>query len=256
MMPEAKRRGLGADRWPSHSAGDRLHWRQYRRLLWNEASLARVLSEIELESLCDMKMSGAERRVLVAGGGRTVGGSEHVALTRRIAELHTVFADLLPSRTPDIVANLTERWPFRDDAFDVVLSTWVVEHLPDPTVYFHETFRVLRSPGLYLCAVPFLYPQHGSPQDFVRLTDDALVYLASAAGFREIRVHRVGGTPLVCCVNLLWPVLGMPVLGLSGFALATVADKALMVLGRLAGRRGEVLRSYPMAHVLAGEKRG
>jgi SAM-dependent methyltransferase len=256
MPMAATGKDLEADRRSPSFAGDRFPWRQYRRLLWNEATLSRVLSEIELESLCDMKMSGVERRVLVAGGGRTVGGSDRVALTRRLAELPTVFADVLPSRTPDIVANLTEPWPFRDDAFDVVLSTWVVEHLPDPTTYFHETFRVLRSPGLYLCAVPFLYRQHGSPQDFVRFTDDALVHLASVAGFRHILVHRVGGTPLVCCVNLLWPILGLPGLGLSAFAVATVADKALVVISRLAGRRGEVLQSYPMAHVLAAEKRG
>jgi SAM-dependent methyltransferase len=201
-------------------------------------------------------MSGCERRILVAGGGHTAGGSEHVALTRRMAELPTVFADVLPSRTPDIVADLTERWPFQDDVFDIVLSTWVVEHLPDPAMYFRETFRVLRRPGLYLCAVPFLYRQHGSPQDFVRLTDDGLRYLASTAGFNDVRVHRVGGTPLMCCVSLLWPILGLPVFGLSAFALATAADKGLVLLSRLAGRRGEVLRSYPLGHVLAALKRG
>jgi hypothetical protein len=61
--------------------------------------------------------------------------------------------------------------------------------------------------------------------------------------------------PLVCCVYLLWPILGLPRLELSAFALATVADKALAVISRLAGRRGEVLKSYAMAHVLAAEKR-
>jgi SAM-dependent methyltransferase len=233
-----------------------LPWPQYRRLLWNEATPSRVLAEIEFDNLCATELSGCERRVLVAGGSRAVGGSDHVALGRRMAEIPTVFVDLLPSRIPDVAANLTHRWPFRDNAFDVVVSTWVVEHLPDPAIYFRETYRVLRRPGLFLCAVPFLYRQHGSPQDFVRLTDDGLRYLSSAAGFDDMRVHRVGGGPLMCCVSLLWPILGVPVFGLATLALAAAGDKALTLVSRLAGRRGEVLQSYPVAYVLAAQKQG
>jgi SAM-dependent methyltransferase len=231
-------------------------WQQYRRLLWNEATPSRILAEIELENLCALEMSGSERRILVAGGSRAVGGSDHVALGRRLADIPTVFVDLLPSRAPDVAANLTHGWPFRDNTFDIVVSTWVVEHLPDPAVYFRETFRVLRRPGLFLCTVPFLYRQHGSPQDFVRLTDDGLRYLASSAGFNDMRIHRVGGGPLMCCVSLLWPILGLPVFGLSTLALATAGDKALTLVSRLVGRQGEVLQSYPVAHVLAAQKQG
>jgi SAM-dependent methyltransferase len=223
-------------------------------LLLNKATPSRVLAEIEFENLCATEMSGGER-ILVAGGSRGVGGSEHAALSRRMAET-SVFVDLLPSRIPDVAANLTDCWPFRDNTFDVVVSTWVVEHLPDPAMYFRETFRVLRRPGFFLCAVPFLYRQHGSPQDFVRLTDDGLRYHCSAAGFDEMRVHRVGGGPLMCCVSLLWPILGVPVFGLATLALAAAGDRALTLVSRLAGRRGEVLQSYPLAYVLAAQKRG
>jgi SAM-dependent methyltransferase len=216
--------------------------------------LSRVLSEIELERVCETTMSGAEARLLVAGGGRAAGGSEHVALDRRVTELPTVFVDLRGAREPDVVADLTAGWPFHDAAFDVVMSTWVVEHVSDPVTYFSQAFRVLRSPGVYVCAVPFLYRQHGAPADFFRFTDDALVHLASTAGFDRIEIARIGGTPLTCCVNILWPFLGMPLLGLLAFVSARALDQTALGLARLAGRRREVLRSCPIAHVLVAHK--
>jgi hypothetical protein len=60
----------------------------------------------------------------------------------------------------------------------------------------------------------------------------------------------------MCCVSVLWPIVGLPVFGLSTLALATAADKALKVVSRLAGRPGEILRSYPVAYVLAAHKQG
>jgi hypothetical protein len=60
----------------------------------------------------------------------------------------------------------------------------------------------------------------------------------------------------MCCVSLLWPIVGLPAFGLSTLALATAAGNALKGVSRLAGRPGEIFRSYPVAYVLAAHKQG
>jgi SAM-dependent methyltransferase len=44
--------------------------------------------------------------------------------------------------------------PFSSEAFDLVLSTWVVEHLSQPEGAFYETARVLRPGGRLLILTP------------------------------------------------------------------------------------------------------
>lgn len=47
-----------------------------------------------------------------------------------------------------------EHLPFADGSLDIVLSSDLVEHLPDPDRHFQEVARVLRSGGLYLFKTP------------------------------------------------------------------------------------------------------
>jgi len=47
-----------------------------------------------------------------------------------------------------------EALPFADDTFDIVATSWVLEHLRQPAVAFHEIARVLRPGGAFLCLTP------------------------------------------------------------------------------------------------------
>jgi len=56
---------------------------------------------------------------------------------------------------PLVQANVVRK-PFRDGAFDVVLSAYVAEHFQDgPEQLFREIHRVLKANGLFLVVVPF-----------------------------------------------------------------------------------------------------
>lgn len=44
----------------------------------------------------------------------------------------------------------SDPWPVEEGSVDLVVSSWVVEHLADPALHFSETARVLR-PGGFLC---------------------------------------------------------------------------------------------------------
>jgi len=70
--------------------------------------------------------------------------------------------------------------------FDLVLSTQVLEHCPDPSVYLSEARRVLRPGGRLLLTTHGIFEDHGCPYDFLRWTADGLDRSLRNAGF-EVR---------------------------------------------------------------------
>lgn len=49
---------------------------------------------------------------------------------------------------------LSERLPFADAVFDVVIASWVLEHLPEPATTWCEVARVLRPGGRFFFLTP------------------------------------------------------------------------------------------------------
>jgi len=58
--------------------------------------------------------------------------------------------------------------PFKDNVFDTVICTQVIEHVPRPWLVVHEIYRVLKEGGHLLLSTPFLYPYHLEPRDYFR----------------------------------------------------------------------------------------
>jgi SAM-dependent methyltransferase len=228
-----------------------------RALILNRTTLARALADATLDRLA-LGLSPRHRasRTLVAGGGRARGGAERFVLRPLGPGHRAFFADLTPARGPDVQADLSRRWPFRDGAFDLVVSTWVIEHVPDPRLFVEEAARVLGAGGTFVCAAPFLYRKHGSPEDYHRFTDTALARMASGAGFSRVELHPVGGTPLVCCVNTVWPLIPVPVVGWVLYGLARAFDALLEGLAAMLGRSGGVVASYALAYVCVASRPG
>ncbi len=87
--------------------------------------------------------------MLEAGCGRT---TRLAAYRDRIGELTGVDLDAdggRENRTLDrfVIADLCERLPFDDGAFDLVYANFVIEHLPSPRSAFDEWRRVTKSGG-------------------------------------------------------------------------------------------------------------
>ncbi|NLG17381.1 MAG: class I SAM-dependent methyltransferase [Fibrobacter sp.] len=83
--------------------------------------------------------------------------------------------------------------PFRDKTFDCVISTEVIEHVPDPVVFLSQVSKVLALEGCLLLSAPFFWPLHEEPYDFYRFTIHGLRELLRKQGFTVKEVIKRGG---------------------------------------------------------------
>jgi SAM-dependent methyltransferase len=118
--------------------------------------------------------------------GRTLdygcGGSPYRELLTELRPY--VRADIPPGDGLDLTLDADGLLPREPDAsYDVVLSTQVLEHVPDAPRYLAEAFRLLRPGGALILTTHGLIPEHGCPYDFTRWTADGLARVATSAGF-------------------------------------------------------------------------
>jgi SAM-dependent methyltransferase len=79
--------------------------------------------------------------------------------------------------------------PIEDAAFDVVLCTQVLEHVPEPARVLAELARVLRPGGRIYLSVPLVWELHELPHDYFRYTSRGVEHLLEATGFTADEVR-------------------------------------------------------------------
>ncbi len=106
-----------------------------------------------------------------------------------------VRADVTPGPKVDRLlpaSGLTEE---PDGAYDAILSTQVLEHVPDPGAYLRECWRILRPGGRLLVTTHGMFEEHGCPYDFHRWTATGLECAVKAAGFQVERSTKLTTGP-------------------------------------------------------------
>lgn len=111
-----------------------------------------------------------------------------------------VRADFTPCDGLDFLLPADSSVPEADRSFDMVLSTQVLEHVPDPTHYVAECFRVLKPGGRLVLSTHGLFEDHGCPYDFHRWTADGLRLLLEQAGLKIREAKKLTCGPRALCV--------------------------------------------------------
>jgi SAM-dependent methyltransferase len=88
---------------------------------------------------------------------------------------------------PDILAH-AGRIPLDDGGLDAIMSTQMLEHVPEPWLVIEEFFRVLRPGGRLWLTAPMVWYLHEEPYDYYRYTAHGLRFLLERAGFEQINV--------------------------------------------------------------------
>jgi SAM-dependent methyltransferase len=130
-------------------------------------------------------------------------------------------ADFTTSDGLDFLLPTDSSIPASDSFFDMVLSTQVLEHVPEPANYVAECFRVLKPGGSLVVTTHGLFEEHGCPYDFQRWTADGLRLLLEKAGFQIKEAKKLTCGPRALCffVNQWFWQLQAPRSSLFGLVL-------------------------------------
>lgn len=88
----------------------------------------------------------------------------------------------------NVYANISKGFPFKTESIDTIVSFQVMEHLPEPTIFLQESYRVLRKRGKIILTTPFMWGIHEAPHDYYRYTEHGLRYLLEKTGYRNIYI--------------------------------------------------------------------
>jgi SAM-dependent methyltransferase len=99
---------------------------------------------------------------------------------------------LTSSGKPDLYSEISAL-PFKDNSFDTILCTQVLEHVYDPFCAISEMKRLLRSRGVIIIGTPLIYWIHEAPVDYLRYTKYFYQKVAKKYGFEIIFLKEVGG---------------------------------------------------------------
>jgi SAM-dependent methyltransferase len=145
------------------------------------------LSTVMLENSLSQCAVYVKGRLLDVGCGRRpyektffAGATEYIGV------------DYLSDRSePDVICSALGL-PFGAEVFDTVVSTEVLEHVPEPLLALREMRRVLKPAGRLVLSAPMYWPRHDLPYDFFRYPYDGLLHLVKESGFELIKLFNRG----------------------------------------------------------------
>ena len=83
-----------------------------------------------------------------------------------------------------------KRVTFKDDNFDSIVMFEVFEHVFNPDEFLREVYRVLKSEGVLLMTVSFVWDEHEQPYDFARYTSFGIRDFLKRHGFQIIEQRK------------------------------------------------------------------
>jgi SAM-dependent methyltransferase len=102
-------------------------------------------------------------------------------------------ADLPDNPLAAVALSPDGRVDLPDRAADVVVSSQVLEHVPDPAAYLRECARLLKPGGKLLISTHGTWWYHPHPTDFWRWTGEGLRKILTDAGFTVVELRGLLG---------------------------------------------------------------
>ncbi len=171
---------------PAQYRGERLYPRRGTRSFWVLTQLREQYSQIAEEYLAELPSDGT--RLVDFGAGNS---PYYPLFAPYVSEY--LRCDLPGNPMADCFLEGPDLLPLTEGSANVVLSSQVLEHSVNPTLYLAECARVLAEDGLLLLSTHGVWRYHPDPIDLWRWTSDGLRRIVEQAGFEVLRFRGVLG---------------------------------------------------------------
>ena len=151
---------------------------------------------------------------------------------------------------PDFLIKPNENFPISSNTFDICLMFNLLEHVYDWDKIFVEADRVLKNGGHLLILIPFIYPIHGAPNDYKRVTEQFFKEYLSNRGYHSIFINKFSYGPFSTS-----QLIGFNHIKLNSFLrrLAVILDKIYQILFREQFKR--YVANYPLIYFVSAKLR-
>lgn len=129
-------------------------------------------------------------------------GGKHSPYKKFIRANKYEVLDIMSDHDPDYVTDVHDMKIIKNNTFDSILATELLEHCYNPQKVLDEFYRVLKKKGVVLLSVPFFFPFHPDPHDYYRYTEEGLFYLFRK--FKKVKVIRFGSRAAFFWEMMTW----------------------------------------------------
>lgn len=126
--------------------------------------------------------------VLDIGGGNK---RENICNLKNCPDALFFVGDINP-KPKDLFIDVQDMSIIGDNTFDVVKATELFEHVRKPEKGIKECYRILENNGTFIMTMPFMFPEHGDPEDFQRWTKSKIERVLVNTGFKYYRIIPMG----------------------------------------------------------------
>ncbi len=196
------------------------------REVWRGKSIARTLMN---QAVSELTASGA---ILDLGSKSDEASyNRFLKLTDRTDgtnRTNVTYTDISGDGKNVVRLDLEEPFPLDDSMYDTVTCFNTLEHIYNYQNVVSESYRILKSGGLFIGGTPFLVNFHPDPHDYFRYTDEAIEKIFVEAGFAPERMVMLGFGPMTAGAALIlhvFPGFLRPLMALAAVCVDAVILK-------------------------------
>ena len=138
---------------------------------YNFTSFIRTLKDVKRMTITRSLMNQILEKIDLEGKVIDIGGGNKATYKNLLNYKSYTSVNIDKYIDPDYLINVGDKIPLPDMQFESCLLFNILEHVFDWDQILSESYRVLKNNGCLYIIIPFSYPIHGAPKDYIRATD-------------------------------------------------------------------------------------
>lgn len=161
----------------------------------NFSSLLRTLEDLKKISIQRTMMNQLLEKITFPFNIIDIGGGQKANYRSYFNKNKYTSVNIDKQIQPDILLKVGDKIPLKDSSFDGCLLFNILEHVFNWDDLLLECSRVVKKNGIIYIIIPFSYPIHGCPDDFIRATDSYFKKKLLELNFIDINIFSISFGP-------------------------------------------------------------